>query len=208
MRVLTNVPMRIARAHSPVLRKSKIAVSLNSFLLAARTAFVLKTKKGVGGRGGGCSEEVGRKMGQEGHRGRTRQEGWEEAQKREREDKDQKAPSTLHKGSGLCTLKPPASKAAWLPPPGAPQSSVPTAGLLLPCPYIAAYSRVSPAQGTASKTFGVHRDCIGSLGDINSDTSRCWATTHKKTENPLPGQQAFCRSRAASSQPLGSLKTE
>lgn len=34
-----------ACAHSPVLRKSKIAVSLNSFPLAARTAFVLQTKR-------------------------------------------------------------------------------------------------------------------------------------------------------------------
>lgn len=34
-----------ACARSPVLRKSKIAVSLNSFPLAARTAFVLQTKK-------------------------------------------------------------------------------------------------------------------------------------------------------------------
>lgn len=31
--------------HSPVLRKSKIAVSLNSFPLAARPAFVLQTKR-------------------------------------------------------------------------------------------------------------------------------------------------------------------
>lgn len=34
-----------ACARSPVLRKSKIAVSLNSFPLAARTAFVLQTKR-------------------------------------------------------------------------------------------------------------------------------------------------------------------
>lgn len=39
-----------ACTHSPVLRKSKIAVSLNSFPLAAWTAFVLQTKRKRNGR--------------------------------------------------------------------------------------------------------------------------------------------------------------
>lgn len=146
-------------------------------------------------------------MGQEGHRGRTRQEGWEEAQKRER---GQRPKGTLRSPQGLRSLhtKAPSKQGSLASPTWSPTEQRSHGWVTTACPYIAAYSRVSPAQGTASKTFGVHRDWTGSLGDINSYTSRCWATTHKKTENPLPGQQAFCRSRAASSQPLGSLKTE
>ena len=63
-----------AHAHSPVLRKSKIAVSLNSFPLAARTAFVLQTKRkrnetegseeaGEGGREGARAKEQTEKEG-------------------------------------------------------------------------------------------------------------------------------------------------
>lgn len=55
-----------ACARSPVLRKSKIAVSLNSFLLAARTAFVLQTKRKRNETEG--SEEAG-EGGREGARG-------------------------------------------------------------------------------------------------------------------------------------------
>lgn len=81
-----------ACAHSPVLRKSKIAVSLNSFPLAARTAFVLQTKRkrnetegseeeGEGGREGARAkeqtEEEGNSKGEEeeGKASRAQEEG-------------------------------------------------------------------------------------------------------------------------------------
>lgn len=70
-------------------------------------------------------------MGQGGHRGRMRRRKMGSSSKK-RKDKDQKAPSALHKGSGL-------------PPPRAPQSGVPMAEslgerllLLLQGPYAAA----------------------------------------------------------------------
>lgn len=64
--------------HSPALRKSKIGVSLNSFPLAAQTAFVLQTKRKRNETEG--SEEAGRRRerGSPGHganRGSGKQEG-------------------------------------------------------------------------------------------------------------------------------------
>lgn len=60
-----------ACARSPVLRKSKIAVSLNSFPLAARTAFVLQTKRKRNETEG--SEEAGRRRETGSQRPRSKQ---------------------------------------------------------------------------------------------------------------------------------------
>lgn len=66
------------RVHSPFRRKSKIAVSLNSFPLAAQTAFVLQTKRKRNETEG--SEEAGRRRergsrGQGTNRGKGKREG-------------------------------------------------------------------------------------------------------------------------------------
>lgn len=132
VRVCVLVSVRSTRtqrpcAHAPVLRKSKIAASLNSFPLAARPAFVLQTKRkrnetegseeaGEGGREGARAkeqtEEEGNSKGEreEGKASRA-QEGRKTAGNTERQawEPGGKPPSThaLSKGPPL----PPVTKA-------------------------------------------------------------------------------------------------
>lgn len=110
--------------HSPVLRKSKIAVSLNSFPLAARTAFVLQTKRkrnetegseeaGEGGREGARAKEQTEK---EGNSKGEREEGKaRRAQERGKQQATPKGGLGSQEGGAPPSMPPPASQTSPKP---------------------------------------------------------------------------------------------
>jgi hypothetical protein len=88
-----------ACTHSPVLRKSKIAVSLNSFPLAAWTAFVLQTKrKRNETRAQKRREKEGDRPANTQRKGETRREGGMRLRKRGK-DKGKKSGQRTGKSS-------------------------------------------------------------------------------------------------------------
>lgn len=158
-----------ACAHSPVLRKSKIAVSLNSFPLAARTAFVLQTKRkrnetegseeaGEGEREGARAKEQTEEEGnlkgeeEEGEAGGNRKTGWGARREAPLHPCSLKAPRSPRCHQSLITGRNSSSSPTKSYQRGAVEMGIKPGGRKLLPNKLAPSGDMPPAQGIATCT--------------------------------------------------------